>query len=181
MRGSLARVSPTPAAVLVPVFRDDDGELRIVLVVRGSFGAHGDQVGLPGGKPEPGDASLLETALREAEEEIGLARADVDVVAELDVLDSRTTGFRVSPFLARVRGERRWRLAHGEIAAVVTPLARELADPAARREQPVVTPRWPEPRIVDCIPLGDGHVLWGLTLRLLEGVVPRLVAGEWDV
>jgi hypothetical protein len=44
---------PTPAAVLVPLFRDDEGELRLVLVVRGALGRHGHQLSLPGGKHEP--------------------------------------------------------------------------------------------------------------------------------
>jgi haloacetate dehalogenase len=55
---------PTPAAVLVPLFRDEDGDLRLVLVVRGPLGRHGHQLSLPGVKHEPGDASLLDTALR---------------------------------------------------------------------------------------------------------------------
>ena len=72
------------AAVLLPVFRDADGDLRIVLVVRADDGGlHGGQLGLPGGKPEPGDADLLATALREAEEEVGLPRETVEVVAVL--------------------------------------------------------------------------------------------------
>ena len=69
------------AAVLVPVFRDSEGELRIVLVVRADDGGqHGGQLGLPGGKPEPGDTDLLATALREAEEEVGLTRGAVEVM-----------------------------------------------------------------------------------------------------
>ena len=72
------------AAVLVPVFRDADGELRVAIVVRADDGGlHGGQLGLPGGKPEPADADLLATALREAEEEVGLAPDDVDVIATL--------------------------------------------------------------------------------------------------
>ena len=59
------------AAVLLPVFRDAEGELRVVLVVRADDGGqHGGQLGLPGGQPEPDDADLLATALREAEEEV---------------------------------------------------------------------------------------------------------------
>jgi 8-oxo-dGTP pyrophosphatase MutT (NUDIX family) len=106
-----AEPSRTPAAVLVPVFRDADGELRLVLVVRGARGVHGGQLAFPGGKQEPQDDSPLETALREADEEIGLAREDVEFVAGLEPVDTRTTGFRVHPFLARVHGPRRWRLA----------------------------------------------------------------------
>lgn len=171
----------TPSAVLVPVFRDDTDELRLVLVMRGALGVHGGHLGLPGGKREPGDASLLETALRETEEEIGLARSDVEIVAELAPVNTRTTGFRVHPYLARIRPPARWHLAPGEITGVVTPPVRALTDPTARRERLLSFPSWPDPRHVDSLALDDSHVLWGLTLRLLDAVVPRLLAGEWTL
>jgi 8-oxo-dGTP pyrophosphatase MutT (NUDIX family) len=164
--------------VLVPVFRDDKDELRLVLVVRGALGVHGGQLGLPGGKREPGDASLLDTALRETQEEIGLAPSDVEVIAALAPVNTRTTGFRVHPYLARIRPPARWRLAPGEITGVVAPLVRTLTDPAARRERLLSFPSWAEPRRVEGIQLEDGQLLWGLTLRLLDPVVPRLLSGE---
>jgi 8-oxo-dGTP pyrophosphatase MutT (NUDIX family) len=173
--------SPAPAAVLVPVFRDAAAELRLVLVVRGAHGVHGGQVALPGGKPEPQDRSLLDTALREAEEEIGLARSEVEVVAELEPVHTRATGFRVQPFLARVHGRRSWRVSAGEIDAVVTPRVSVFADAAARYWAELSFPQWREPRQVEVVGLEDGVVVWGLTLRLLDVLVPRLLAGEWAI
>ena len=169
------------AAVLVPVLRDGNGELRLVLVARGPLGIHGGQIGLPGGKRESGDASLLETALREAEEEIGLGRDELDVLAELDSVDTRTTGFRVHPFLARVRVPAVWSPVSEEITAVLTPSVRALADPLARSEELLSFPGWPEPRLIERIALGDGHALWGLTLRLLDSLLPRLLSREWTI
>jgi hypothetical protein len=61
------------------------------------------------------------------------------------------------------------------------PAVRLLADTAARNEQRLLFLSWPEPRQVECVSLHDGHVLWGLTLGLLDAVVPRLLAGEWMV
>ena len=173
--------SRIPSAVLVPVFRGDDEELRVVLVVRGAVGLHGGQLGLPGGKREPGDKSLLETALRETEEEIGIPQSEVEIVAELTPLDTRTTRFRVHPYLARIEPPARWRLAPGEITGIVTPRLSKIADPAAREEQLLSFPSWPQPRRVDCVTLEDGHLLWGLTLRLLDPVIRGLLAGEWVV
>ena len=167
--------------MLVPVFRDDSDELRVVLVVRGEVGLHGGQLSLPGGKPEPGDRSLLETALRETEEEIGLAREEIEIVAEFAPMDTRTTGFRVHPYLARIEPPAEWRPAAGEISGVITPPLRLLADPLLRSERQLSFPSWPEPRRVECVTLADGRLLWGLTLRLLDAVVPRLLAHEWAV
>jgi 8-oxo-dGTP pyrophosphatase MutT (NUDIX family) len=167
------------AAVLVPVLRDEAGVLRLLLVIRADDGGlHGGQLGLPGGRPEPGDADLLATALREADEEIGLPPTDVDVVAALEPLDTRATGWRVHPFLGHVPWRTAWRLQEDEIVGVLTPSVAQLADPGARAVLPFTSLRHPEPLFVDGIDL-DGHVLWGMTLRLLDEVVPRLVAGEW--
>lgn len=173
-------MEPIPSAVLVPVYRDERGALRVVLVVRGAHGLHGGQLGFPGGKVEPGDASLLETALRETEEEVGLARAEIRVLAELEPLDTRSTGFRVHAFVARVPADVVWRPRTGEIDGVVTPRLADVVDPALRREEELVFPAWPEPRAAECVPV-EGHRLWGLTLRLLDGVAPRLLTGEWEV
>jgi 8-oxo-dGTP pyrophosphatase MutT (NUDIX family) len=169
------------AAVLVPVYRDDDGQLRVVLVVRADDGGlHGGQLGLPGGKPEAGDADLLATALREAEEEVGLSPSAVEVVAELERLDTSATGWRVHPFLGRIPPDTAWLLQQGEIVGVLTPDVRVVADPTARGRLPFTSLRYPEPLLVDGIDV-EGHVLWGMTLRLLDDLVPRLLAGEWDL
>ena len=167
--------------MLLPVFRDAEGELRIVLVVRADDGGqHGGQLGLPGGKPEPGDPDLLATALREAEEEVGLAPEAVEVVAALEPLATRATGWLVHPFLGRVPPDTRWLLQETEIVGILTPSARTLADPASRATLPFSSLRFPEPLLVDGIDV-DGHVLWGMTLRLLDDVLPRLLRGAWDV
>jgi len=72
------------AAVLLPFWRDGDS-VRLLLTERAAaLRAHSGQIAFPGGRVDPGDASLAEAALREAEEEVGLAPRDVRVVAQLD-------------------------------------------------------------------------------------------------
>jgi 8-oxo-dGTP pyrophosphatase MutT (NUDIX family) len=167
------------AAVLVPVFRDEDGRLRLVLIVRTDRGLHGGQLALPGGKVDADDETLMATALREAEEEIGLAPSDVQVLAELDSVRSGPTDFEVHPFLARIPPDAQWRPNEDEVVDVLTPAVEDLWDPEIRRELLFTSARWPEGLLVDGIPVGD-RVLWGMTLRLLDDVVPRLLAGEWE-
>jgi hypothetical protein len=104
----------------------------------------------------------------------------VDILAELEPLDTTATGFRVYPFLGSVPGDVVWRPAPDEVARTLTPSIAELADPVARRRYPFTSSHFPEPLQVDGI-LIEGHVLWGMTLRLLDGLVPRLLAGEWAV
>ena len=171
---------PRVAAVLVPVYRDEAGRLRIVLIVRSDRGLHGGQLGLPGGKADGDDDGLLATALREAEEEIGLSPTEVEVLAELDSVRSGPSNFEVHSFLARIPADVAWRPNADEVDEVLTPAVDELWDPASRRELLFKSSHWPEGRLVDGIPIGD-RVLWGMTLRLLDDVVPRLLAGEWPV
>jgi 8-oxo-dGTP pyrophosphatase MutT (NUDIX family) len=166
--------------VLAPVYRDDAGVLRILLLLRTDRGIHGGQLGLPGGRPEPGDRDFLATALREAEEEVGLAPTRVEVLAALDPVETHATGWRVHPFLGRVPGDTEWRLQPDEVVRLLTPGVAMLGDPAARRRLPFTSSHFPEPIDVEGIDV-EGHVLWGMTLRLLDDLVPRLLAGEWDV
>ena len=166
--------------MLVPVFRDDDGELRIVLIVRADRGLHGGQIALPGGKADADDESLVATALREAEEEIGVSPAEVEVIAELPSVRSGPTKFEVHPFLARIPANVRWQPSEDEVVDVLTPLVADLGRADARRELLFTSARFPDGLLVDGIPVGE-HVLWGMTLGLLDDLVPRLLAGEWDV
>jgi len=89
------------SAVLAPLYRDAQGRLRLVFILRTPAGRHGGQIAFPGGRREPEDPDLLTTALREAEEEIGLARQLVEVLVALPIVDTVATGFRVAPFLGR--------------------------------------------------------------------------------
>ena len=60
------------AAVLIPVYRSPPGDLHIVMILRNPGGVHGGQIAFPGGKHDPEDETMLDTALREAREELGL-------------------------------------------------------------------------------------------------------------
>ena len=84
------------------------------------------------------------------------------------------------PFLARISPDTTWRLQEAEIVGVLTPSVRVLADPASRATLPFTSRRFTEPLLVDGIDV-EGNVLWGMTLRLFDDVLPRLLAGEWDV
>ena len=165
--------------MLAPVFRDERGELRLVLIVRTDRGHHGGQLAFPSGRVDPRDESLVATALREAEEEIGLDPSLVAVVAELPPVRSGPTNMDVHAFLGRIPAGLAWRPSPDEVVEVLTPSVAELWDPALRREHLFTNALWPEGLLVDGIPVGE-RVLWGMTLRLLDDLVPRLLAGEWE-
>jgi 8-oxo-dGTP pyrophosphatase MutT (NUDIX family) len=175
--------SPTPlreSAVLVPVFRDAAGEVKLVLIRRSDYGIHAGQLAFPGGKREPTDATLLATALRETKEEIGLQVAPTEVLAELPPVQTRTSGFYIAPFLARITPPPTWHFQQAEIAEVLEVPLRYLADPANAAQEPWQLPGWPAPELISFWRVGP-YNLWGATYRILHALLPRLLAGEWEM
>jgi len=171
---------PTEAAVLAPVYRAADGRVHLVFILRTPHGVHGGQIAFPGGRREPEDADLLATALREAEEEVGLAPADVTVLGPLPVVTTATTGFSIAPFLGRLEAAATWRPQEREVAAVLEVPVDDLADPANHGEELRVFGGWPEPRPMPFYRIGP-HKLWGATYRIVHPLLPRLLAGEWPI
>src|SRR5207249_2869220 len=92
----------TRAAVLVPIIQHPDGLTVLFTQRTAHLKAHSGQVSFPGGRAEPGDPTLEFTALREAEEEIGLPARRVEVLARLPEYFSRT-GFRVTPVVGLIQ------------------------------------------------------------------------------
>ena len=168
------------AAVLIPVYRSQFGELHIVMILRNPGGVHGGQIAFPGGKHEPDDETMLDTALREAHEELGLLVPKQDVLAELPMEQTRTTGYRVFPYLARITFPDKWRIAEREIAEIVDVKLTDLTRPGAQDKMIDRFPTWTKAEQVSYFQVG-AHRLWGLSYRILQPVVPRLVAGEWEV
>jgi 8-oxo-dGTP pyrophosphatase MutT (NUDIX family) len=110
----IAREQPIrPAAVLIPVV--DHPQPTVLLTQRSPhLNDHAGQISFPGGKIEATDASPLNAALREAEEEIGLSREFVDPIGYLDLYGT-SFGFRILPTVARVRPGFSLRINHSEV------------------------------------------------------------------
>jgi 8-oxo-dGTP pyrophosphatase MutT (NUDIX family) len=88
------------SAVLIPLFHNQ-GQYHILFTERSEqIGFHKGQVCFPGGTREPSDSSLLQTALREVEEEISLKAEDVEILGELDDITTLTSNYVISPFVS---------------------------------------------------------------------------------
>jgi len=166
------------SAVLVPIYRGEDDELRLVLIRRSEGGFHGGHLAFPGGKRDPEDASLQETALREAWEELGLDRQLVEVLTELPTVETMTTDFLIYPFLARIVRPSTWNRSEREVAEVVEVKLADLARPEARGEDITRLPTWIVPQQGPFYHVGRYQV-WGATYRILHPLLPRLLGGEW--
>lgn len=152
------------AAVLVPVITRSNGDPAVLFTKRADhLGEHPGQMSFPGGGREPRDGDLAATALREAQEEIGLDPRTVDLVGRLD--DIRTTShYAIRPFVARAP-DREYTPDEREVAEIAVLSILNLTDPAnydsERRDHPFYGDiRLHFFRV-------DGYVVWGATARIL--------------
>ena len=108
-----------PAAVLIALVESDKGEgLQVVLTKRAShLKHHPSQVSFPGGKVEKEDKSLIDTALREAFEEIGLSREAITVAGQLPPYQT-ISGFQVTPIVAIVTHSPTYLMDKNEVAEI---------------------------------------------------------------
>lgn len=175
LRSSLTLVD---SAVLAPMYRDPQGDLRLVFIRRSPHGVHGGQIAFPGGRREPEDPNLLATALREAEEEVGLNPSQVDILTDLPVIETMATGFRVAPFLGRLDGAPpTWRRQETEIEEILEVRLDDLTRPAAHSVEMWQLDGWSEPREIPFYWIGP-HKLWGATYRIVGSIREYLSAHQ---
>lgn len=160
------------AAVLMPLF-EAGGETRVILTRRpDTMPSHRGDVAFPGGKFHPEvDPTLRDAALRECEEEIGLPRSAIEIVAELDTLATVTSRFRVAPYVGILEAVPELRPDPREVERVFDVALSELMADGVHREEHwgtgVLT------RNVDIFELED-ETVWGLTARILSGFLTLL-------
>lgn len=159
-----------PAAVLVGVSRVG-GETRVVLTKRAShLRHHPGQIAFPGGRQDAGDPDLVATALREAEEEIGLPGDAVEILGALPAHET-VTGYQVTPILAEITRDFTPRVDPGEVAEVfAAPLAHVLDPLQFRVERRIWRGTW---RNYYVVPWGP-YYIWGATARILRGLADRV-------
>jgi len=159
----------TDAAVLVPLF-ERDGQLTAVFTERrADLRRHPGEISFPGGRPDESDEDLRATALREANEEIGLDAAGVEIVGALAPVGTFVTSYRVYPFVGTIAPGLQWSPQESEVARV---LELSLPDLISGHEEqrlwrkgvPIKTPTYTV----------DGHFVWGATARMVEDLLARL-------
>jgi 8-oxo-dGTP pyrophosphatase MutT (NUDIX family) len=170
------RVSPPGsdtrrAAVLVPIIVEGE-DARVVYTVRKDHLAdHAGQISFPGGSKEARDGSLLETALREAEEEIDLSPELVEVVGELEEMYIPPSNFRVSPFVGLLPPGAEMVLAPDEVEEIFTvSLATLSANETFRK---MLWRREGRDYEVPVFAI-EGRNIWGATAAMTAALLARL-------
>lgn len=159
------RAEWVPAAVLLLVVYRDAEPYLVFAKKTGSVPHHRGQFSFPGGIVETDDASRVETALREAQEEIGLDPGTVEVLGILDDTPTNSTAFVITPVVGLTEAEPVFRPDGREIERVLEVPLRHLLDPACYREE--VWERGGVRRPVVFFTYGE-DVIWGATGRILR-------------
>jgi 8-oxo-dGTP pyrophosphatase MutT (NUDIX family) len=154
------------AAVLVPLYPD---LIAVFTERRSDLPQHAGEISFPGGCQDHPTEDLRSTALREANEEIGLAPADVELVGALPPVGTFVTGFRIYPFVGMIQPGRTWTPQETEVAQVLEFSLHDLVrghemKRLLRRGVPIKTPTYTV----------NGHLVWGATARSVQSLLERL-------
>jgi 8-oxo-dGTP pyrophosphatase MutT (NUDIX family) len=157
------------AAVLVPLYVADGGLHAVFTRRRENMRRHPGEISFPGGRQDDNETDLRLTALREAEEEIGLPARAVELVGALQPTPTIATNYAVYPFVGLIEPGHPWRPSAHEVAEVLELPLRALRDGYARRR----LLRRGVPFRTDVYVVGD-DLIWGATARMVGDLLERV-------
>lgn len=157
------------AAVLVPLYLDSGALHAVFTKRRDDLNRHAGEISFPGGRQDFPDEDLRTTALREAEEEIGLAPADVELVGALEPVGTFVTNYKIHPFVGIIRPGHAWTPQPSEVEEVLELSLPDLVSGfeskrLLKKGVPIKTPTYTVGR----------HFVWGATARIVEYLLGRL-------
>jgi 8-oxo-dGTP pyrophosphatase MutT (NUDIX family) len=159
----------TEAAVLVPMYGFGERPGLVFTERRADLRRHAGEISFPGGRRDHATEPLIETALREAEEEIALDRAGVEILGALPPVSTVVTSYKVHPFVGMLQEGPAFVANPAEVAAVLMLHLDELRDGyemkrLMKRGIPIRTPTYEV----------EKHLIWGATARILGSLLERL-------
>ena len=167
-RRSVRRAQPSnriSSAVLIPIFETNDGHYIVFTERTHMVRTHKGQISFPGGSRDPDDASLLDTALRECAEEVGIARETVQIIGQLDDCPTYVSSYIITPFVGVIPWPHVFKASEAETASIIEASIADLLDERCLTE---------ETQIVDGVAVPayyfthGGKVIWGATARILK-------------
>ena len=157
------------AAVLIPLFKAESEYWVLFTKRTDTVEAHKGQISFPGGRIEDEDGSPLETALREADEEIGLSRKDVTVLGQMDDARTVSSNYIVHPFVGLIPYPYEFKTSVQEVKALLeVPFQVFLSGDSAGENTPVV---YDGVTYQSLAYRYNGEVIWGATARIMHNLV----------
>ena len=157
------------SAVLCPLYLSDGDLYAVFTRRRDDLRRHAGEISFPGGRQDEDEPDLRITALREAEEEIGLPGGAVELIGALQPTPTIATNYAVYPFVGLIEPGRTWTPSAAEVDAVLElPLDRLRAGSERRRLRRRGVPFRTDVYVV------DEHLIWGATARILADLLRRI-------
>lgn len=157
------------AGVMALFYPDERLNTRLLFILRKTYeGVHSNQIGFPGGGQEEGDADLLQTALRETEEEVGVIREHVQVIRAISSLYIPPSNFEVSPFIGLYDKQKPFVKQPSEVEALVEVPFSEVMDERLLTSH-LMNTSYAKQVKVPAYELG-GYIVWGATAMILSEI-----------
>lgn len=166
---NIKTMNPKNAGVMALFYPDAAQKTHLLLILRKTYqGIHSNQIGFPGGKTEKHDKNILETALRETHEEVGVPPSEVTVIKELTEIYIPPSNFKVQPYIGIYAKPRPFWRQTQEVAALVEVYLQDFLDDANCVEEILSTSyasniRVPAYRL-------NGYTVWGATAIVLSEI-----------
>lgn len=165
---SIAKRNPKESAVMALFYPDKDAQTRFLLMLRPNYnGTHASQISFPGGKKDDLDHSLIATALRETEEEVGISKKSITIYRELTKTYIPPSNFWVTPYLGFINKNPMF-ITNDEVELLVEVKVADLLDDQSLITKNLTT-SYMKNIEVPCFFLND-HIVWGATAMILSEV-----------
>lgn len=166
---NISERNPQEAGVMAVFYPGHDQATRLVLILRKTYkGVHSNQIGFPGGRVEPEDNDLSETALRETEEEVGIPRESIQIVREMSKLYIPPSNFWVQPYVGLLTKTPQMKAQESEVEKILEVRLTDFLDDSNMVSERLST-SYAQDIEVPAYRL-NGHVVWGATGMMLSEI-----------
>ncbi len=161
----LVDTSRVPSAVLLPIYYKEEQYYLLFTKRTEKVKEHKGEISFPGGAYQDEDSTLVNTALRECAEEIGLMADRVEVLGELDDAATQTSDYIISPFVAFIPWPYQFKMDKEEVEEIIEiPISALLDGDCLRQETEIVDGK----AVTSYFYYYQGRVIWGATARILN-------------
>ncbi|MEQ5790539.1 CoA pyrophosphatase [Muricauda sp. NFXS6] len=162
-------MKPKKAGVMALFYPDADEKTRLLLILRKVYqGVHSNQIGFPGGKVEKVDRDLMDTALRETHEEVGVHPTEVEVIKELSEVYIPPSNFLVRPYMGIYPNPKPFIKEENEVESLVEVYLRDFLDDS-NHIQEILSTSYAKNIDVPAFKL-NGYTVWGATAMMLSEI-----------